>query len=151
MKRFLFLPLVSLVSLSHVLTSPGHAQERRSNLPLAVPETVGMSTERLARLKPFLQEYVDDGKLSGAISLVARKGKIVHFENLGHRDVEAGHPMEKDSLIRIYSMTKPILGVALMMLHEEGKFQLKDRLSDHIPEFEDLKVLKDGEEVEPEH
>ena len=126
-------------------------QDSLSRVPHAAPEAVGMSSERLARLNTHLQKYVDDGKLSGLVSLVARKGKIVHLESFGKRDVEAGKPMETDSLIRIYSMTKPVIGVALMILHEEGKFQLKDRLSKHIPEFKDLKVLKEGEEVDPEH
>jgi CubicO group peptidase (beta-lactamase class C family) len=144
-------PLATVSALALVTFANIHAEERTATLPLSVPEAVGMSPERLDRLKPYFQKYVDEGKLSGVVSLVARKGKIVHFENFGKRDVEADKAMEKDSLVRIYSMTKPILRVALMMLHEEGKFLLKDKLSKHIPEFADLTVLEDGEEVTPTH
>ena len=121
-----------------------HAEE---GLPLASPETVGMSSARLDRIAPLVKRYVDEDKLSGVITMVARQGKIVHFESYGERDEEAGKPMEKDTLVRIYSMTKPIAAVGLMMLHEEGAFQLNDAVEEYLPEFADQKVLVDGEEV----
>jgi CubicO group peptidase (beta-lactamase class C family) len=126
-----------------------YASDTASGLSIGKPESVGMSSERLKRIDPILQHHVDNGDFSGAISLVARHGKIVHFKSFGQRDIEAGEPMEKDTLVRIYSMTKPIVGVALMMLHEEGKFQLNDPVSKYIPEFKNLKVLEDGQEVDP--
>ncbi len=118
-------------------------------LSRAVPETVGMSSERLERILPAVKRYVDEGKLSGVITLVSRQGKVVHFESCGLRDEEAEKAMERDTLVRIYSMTKPIAAVGLMMLHEEGAFQLNDPVAKFIPEFRGLKVLEDGEEVEP--
>ncbi|MDA0348941.1 MAG: serine hydrolase, partial [Verrucomicrobia bacterium] len=119
------------------------------NLPFAKPESVGMSTERLERIDENLNKLVDSGELPGAVSLVARHGKIVHYENYGLRDLESGNPMEKDTLVRIYSMTKPVVSSALMMLHEEGKFQLNEPVSKYIPQFKDQKVMVDGELVEP--
>ncbi len=74
--------------------------------------------------------------------MVARKGKVVHLEAAGKRELEGGTPMQKDSIFRIYSMTKPITGVAMMILLEQGKWQLNDPVSKHIPEFADLKVAK---------
>ncbi len=118
-------------------------------LPLALPETVGMSSQRLERIRPFVREYVDEGKVAGVVTLVARHGKIVYFDSYGERDEEAQKSMEKDTLVRIYSMTKPIAAVGLMMLHEEGAFQLNEPVSKYLPEFKNLKVLDDGEEVEP--
>ena len=110
----------------------------------AEPEDVGLSSARLGNLTRLVQGYVDAGKLPGAISLVARRGKLVHFETYGKADVDAGKPMAADTIFRIYSMTKPIASVALMTLYEEGKFQLDDPASKYIPEFKDLKVFAGG-------
>ncbi len=120
-----------------------------SELPRAVPETVGMSSERLERIGNLMRKYVDEDRVAGITTLVSRRGQVVYFENYGERDEEAGRPMEKDTLVRIYSMTKPVTAVALMMLHEEGAFLLEDPVEKHIPEFKDLTVLEDGEEVKP--
>ena len=119
------------------------------SLPLAAAETVGMSSKRLERIRPVVERYVDEGELSGVITLVSRQGKVVYFDSYGERDEEAGKPMERNSLVRIYSMTKPIAAVGLMMLHEEGAFQLNDPVEKFLPEFSDLKVLEEGEEVKP--
>ena len=119
-------------------------------VPLAVPESVGMSGERLSRLEGAVKRFVDEGRYSGVITLVSRQGKVVYFDSYGKRDEEHGTPMEHDTLVRIYSMTKPITAVGLMMLHEEGAFQLSDPVVDYLPEFKDLRVLEDGEEVKPE-
>ena len=107
----------------------------------------GMSADRLARLTALSQRYVDEGKLAGVVSLVARDGKIVHFESVGQRGANDAAPLAKDALFRIYSMTKPITAVAAMMLYEEGKFQLSDAVTKFVPELEGLNVLVDGEEV----
>lgn len=105
------------------------------------PEEVGFSSERLRRIRPVMQAYVDKKKLPGLITLVARQGKVVHFEKYGLMDIEAEKPMQADTIFRIHSMTKPITTVAAMILYEEGLFQLNDPVSKFIPAFKDVKVL----------
>ena len=100
-----------------------------------------MSSDRLNNINTKMQSYVDNQNVAGFITTIARKGKIVHYEACGHRDVENQLPMEKDTIFRIYSMTKPITSVALMMLYEQGKFQLYDPVSKYIPEYGKTKVL----------
>ncbi len=118
------------------------------------PESVGMSSERLRRIDRFVQEYVDDGRIAGAVTLVARKGKVVHFEAHGWRDRENGVPMTKDTIFVLMSMTKPIVSTALMMLFEEGRFLLDDPIAKWIPEYENhlVRINRDGVRpvVEPE-
>ncbi len=106
-----------------------------------LPEDVGFSASRLGRIGTWMQGYVDQHKLPGAISMVARHGKVVCFERAGMMDIEAAKPMQFDAIFRIYSMTKPVTSVALMMLYEEGQFQLHDPVSRFIPEFADVKVF----------
>jgi CubicO group peptidase (beta-lactamase class C family) len=108
------------------------------------PEQAGMSAAGLERIKRLVQGYVDTGKLPGAISMVARRGEVVHCETYGQRDVEAALPMTWDTIFRFYSMTKPIASVALMTLYEEGKFQLDEPVSKFIPELQHLKVFAGG-------
>ena len=103
-----------------------------------------MSTAGLRNVSRLVQRYIDEGKLPGAISLVARRGKVVHFETYGEMDAERHKPMRSDTIFRFYSMTKPIASVGLMMLYEEGKFQLDDPLSRFMPELAGLKVLAGG-------
>jgi CubicO group peptidase (beta-lactamase class C family) len=110
----------------------------------AAPEDVGMSTVGLRNVSRLVQSYIDDEKFPGAISLVARRGKVVHFETYGDMDRERQKPMCSDTIFRFYSMTKPIASVGLMMLYEQGKFQLEDPASKFIPELKDLKVLVGG-------
>jgi len=110
------------------------------SLPGAKPESVGMSADRLARLGDGMKGLVDQGRLSGVLTMVARHGKVIEFEAAGKRDIAANLPMQKDSIFRIYSMTKPITGVAMMMLFEEGKWQLNDPVAKYVPEFAALKV-----------
>ena len=114
-------------------------------LPMAVPEEVGVSAERLERIRPVMQGYVDNGQVSGFLTVVARRGKIVHFETIGMRDVENRKPVEPDTIFRIYSMSKPITSVAVMMLYEEGHFQLGTPVSQFIPEFENMKVYNEDQ------
>ena len=106
--------------------------------------TAGMSAERLERITEMTQRYVDENKLAGVATLVARDGKIVHHEVVGSRGAEDDRPLTKDALYRIFSMTKPITAVAAMMLYEEGKFQLSDPVAKFVPELKDLNVLDDG-------
>lgn len=109
-------------------------------LPTASPEEVGMSSERLTRLDRAMQAYVDREEVAGVVSLVARRGKVVHFSSHGVRDREAGKPMGPDAIFRIASMTKPVASVALMMLYEEGRFQLRDPIAKWLPEFRQMQV-----------
>ena len=103
---------------------------------------VGMSHERLEKIAPTLSNlYLKNGKFPGFISAIARKGKVVHYETIGFSDLETQEPLKKDSLFRIYSMSKPITGVAIMILLEEGKLRLNDPVSLYIPEFAETKVL----------
>ncbi len=113
-------------------------------------EKVGMSSERLQRLDSLGQRYVADGNYAGLVTLVARKGKIVHFKAHGNFGVDNQTPMETDTLFRIYSMTKPVTAVAAMMLYEEGKFHMNDPVSKYLPAFADQKVLVNGELVTPD-
>ena len=118
------------------------AAERAAALDLETvdPAEVGISAERLERLDAGMQRMVDEGKLAGVVTLLARHGKLVFADVVGKQNVETGVPMTRDSIFRIYSMSKPITGVALMMLYEEGAFRLNDPVSKYIPGFANLKV-----------
>lgn len=111
-------------------------------MPTARPEEVGMSAERLARINAAMKRYIDRGQVAGTVTLVARKGRVVHFEAQGYRDAEKKTPMTTDTVFRIASMTKPIASVALMMLYEEGHFLLSDPIAKYLPEFRDMKVAE---------
>lgn len=111
-----------------------------TELPTAKPEKVGLSTERLKRINTLVQRFMEAHRISGAITLVARKGRIAHFEAQGVMDVETKKPMQKDTLFAMASTTKPVTGVAILMLIEEGKIQLTDPVSKFIPEFKSMKV-----------
>ena len=108
------------------------------SIPIGTAEDVGMSTERLKRIGEAVQRHVTAGDVAGAVTLVARRGKIAHFEAQGVMDVDTKKPMAKDNLFRLASMSKPITGVAVMMLVEEGKIRLNDPVSRFIPEFASL-------------
>jgi len=104
------------------------------------PESVGLSEERLSRIHETMQRHIDAKNISGAVTLVARKGRIVHFEAHGSMDLEANHAMAKDTIFRIFSMSKPVAGAAIMMLLEQGKVRLNDPVSKFIPELKGMKV-----------
>ena len=110
-------------------------------LPTASPESVGLSAQRLERIGAIVQRDIDENRLSGSVTLVARKGCVAWFKAQGMMDKEAGKPMKPDAIFRICSMTKPITSVAIMMLYEEGRFLLNDPVSKFIPEFKNPKVL----------
>ncbi|MFQ5739345.1 MAG: serine hydrolase domain-containing protein [Acidobacteriota bacterium] len=111
-------------------------------LPTVQPEQVGLSSRRLQRINEVFQDYVDKRRLAGLIAVVARHGEVAQFQTLGYSDLESRKPMRRDAIFRIYSMTKPIIGVGLMTLFEEGRFQLTDPVSKYIPELKGLKVAK---------
>jgi len=111
-----------------------------SSVPTAKPEDVGISSERLQRISQMIQRRIAAGEMTGAVAIVARKGKIVHLEAQGVMDLDTKKPMAKDTMFRVASMTKPVTGLAIMMMIEEGKVRLNDPVSRYIPEFKNLKV-----------
>lgn len=123
-----------------------------ASIQSAKPEAVGLSTKRLGRIHEIVQRHIDAHDIPGAVTLVARQGRIVHFETHGVMDLETKKSMAKDSLFWLASMTKPVTGVAIMMLVEEGKVRLSDPVSKFIPEFRDRKVavLEEGPTRAPE-
>ena len=110
-------------------------------MPTAKPESVGMSSERLTRIDDYFQRFVDSGEIAGAVSLVARHGKVVHHSAVGLKYREENLPMTTDTIFALASMTKPIVSTALMMLFEEGRFRLDDPISDWIPEYANHEIL----------
>jgi CubicO group peptidase (beta-lactamase class C family) len=128
--------LVFMMSLALVGAPAG----LRADDPLASPESVGFSSAGLKSFQQAMRALVDEHQLAGVTTLVARHGKIVHFDAYGVQDLESKKPVTKDTIFRIASMTKPIAGVAMMMLWEEGKWTLDDPVAKHIPEFAGLKV-----------
>lgn len=147
------------------LAFPAPAQKSASAAPaqhafdmtLVKPEAVGFDSQRLERLHAMLQETVDKKQLAGVVTLLARHGKVVDFRTYGQRDMANATPMTKDTIFRVYSMTKPITGVAMMILFEEGKWLPNDPIAKYIPEFAHLKVFSgfDAEGkmilVDPDH
>ena len=131
-------PLTRLMSLFlFVLLAVGAAGQVA---PPALPNGTGLSPERLERISAVMNEHVTRGHIAGAIGLIARRGKVGYFETYGFQDKEAGVPMRKDTIFRMYSMTKPITGVAVLMLYEEGRFFLSDPVSKYLPELARMKV-----------
>jgi CubicO group peptidase (beta-lactamase class C family) len=141
--------LAVAVTMTFTLFQAAIAVAAESGLRVAAPAQVGMSAERLERITALGHRYVEEGKLAGIVTMVARHGQVVHFEATGIRDLETGAPIEHDTLFRIYSMSKPITAVAAMMLYEQGKFQLSDPVSKFLPELANVKVLEEGELVQP--
>ncbi len=119
------------------------------DLPVVKPEEQGFDAARLDRLTQVMQRYVDDGKLAGAITMVARRGKVVYFEAVGNKGVDDPRPLARDDLFRIYSMTKPITATAAMQLYEQGKFQLTDPVSKFVPELKGVQVLQSDGTLAP--
>ena len=153
MNKLTNLPFYLLLIVTLVL---GSSFLKAKTLNLVEPESVGMSSERLARISPVMQKYIDEELTPGVVTAVMRQGKLVHLETQGYMDVEAKKPMSEDAIFRIASMTKPIASVALMMLWEEGHFQLNDPVHKFIPSFKDVMVSttsdasgKTGELVKP--
>lgn len=132
---------VSAVALAALATGPVLA----ADVPMAAPAEAGFTASGVAALKAEMQALVDQKKLAGAVTLLARQGKVVHYEAYGVQDVATGQPTELDTIYRIASMTKPVTGVAMMILWEEGRWSLDDPVAKHVPEFADLQVaVADG-------
>ncbi len=124
-------------------------------MQIVAPEAVGISAERLNNIGSRLQQYVDQGKVAGFVTLVARNSEVAHFDACGFRDAENKLPMKHDTIFRIYSMTKPVTSIALMQLYERGKFHLAQPVSRYIPQFGKTKVLSAlgylGQKLEPQN
>lgn len=112
------------------------------NVSQVKPESVGFSSERLARLHDLMQGSVDRKEIPGIVTVLARHGKVIDYRSYGRRDIESGAPMTKDTIFRDFSMTKPVTAVAMMILYEQGKWLPTDTIAKHIPEFSQLKVFK---------
>ena len=130
-RRTLAAVLIAFVAITLTLTAA---------VPSGRPEEVGLSTERLQRVNEVVQRYIAAKEISGAVTVVTRRGRVAHFETHGLMDVESKTPMRKDGIFRMASMTKPVTGVAVLMLVEEGKVRLTDPVSRFIPEFKDTQV-----------
>ena len=111
-----------------------------ADVPRATPEEVGMSSERLEQINTVMQRHIDAGDIQGAVTAVARRGKLIHFESHGLMDVQNNKPMQEDSIFIMMSSSKPVLGVAAMMMIEEGLIRPEDPISKYIPEFADMQV-----------
>ncbi len=126
---------------SQVSGPAASSRAAKTNRLTTSPETVGLSSQRLDRIGSNIQKSIDDARIAGAVSLVARHGKIAYFKAFGMADREAKKSMQTDNIFRICSMTKPITSVAVMMLYEEGRFLLNEPVSNFVPEFKKMKVL----------
>src|SRR5579859_5224546 len=147
--RFVCLIALSAAALVPIVGNAQHSatttrSAKASNLDMTVmkPETVGFSSERLERLHTLIQGEIDTKKLAGAVTILARHGKVVEYKTYGVRDLATSAPMTRDTIFRDYSMTKPVSGVAMMILYEEGKWQPSDPITKYVPEFAHLKVFK---------
>ena len=149
--RFIAIALLSAALAPPVLWAQARtAVATIAPLPTATPESVGFAPGALDKMDAGMQDLVDKKHLAGIVTLVARHGKVVQHKAYGMQNLESGVPMKLDTIARIYSMTKPVAGVAMMMLYEEGKWQPTDPIAKHIPEFANLKVYageKDGQPI----
>jgi len=137
---------IFIIALSFIINIPVWGQLA---FPDTNPEAQGMSSARLEKLNHQMHKFVDDGQLSNVQTAIMRNGKLVHFDSYGYCDIDSKKPLGDDALWRIYSMTKPIVSVALMQLYEQGKFQLNDHVYDYIPEFKNLLVHQGGRDTKP--
>lgn len=136
---------VGVLGLAVVIVATSSGPRAAVDLPMAEPESVGMSSERLQRVDEYFQRFVDDNQIVGAVTLIARKGQVVHHTALGWKYKEENISMSTDTIFGLASMTKPIVSTALMMLFEEGRFRLDDPISGWIPEYADHMVrMSDG-------
>jgi CubicO group peptidase (beta-lactamase class C family) len=137
--------IATLLLLALYIRAPVLAQSKSHatfDMTPVTPESVGFSSERLERLHKLIQDEVDQKELAGAVTILARHGKVVEYRTYGQRDLASQAPMTKDVIFRDYSMTKPVTGVAMMILYEQGKWLPSDPISKYIPEFAALKVFR---------
>ena len=140
------LPIVFALVLVASAASRVHAQQapaKRADVVFVKPESVGFSSERLERLHAVIQQEIDKKKtMAGAVTQLARHGRVIDFKAYGKKDLASGSPMTTDTIFRVFSMTKVVTGVAMMILYEQGKWNPQDPISKYIPEFAHLKVYK---------
>ncbi len=159
LNRFAIIARITLASIVLATSTSLAPQTDHQTVDLTAvkPETVGFSSERLERLHALMQQTVDQKQIAGIVTILARHGKIVDYRTYGDRDMASNAPMTKDAIFRDFSMTKPVTGVAMMILYEEGKWLPSDPIAKYIPEFAHLKVFKgvdaDGKMilVDPDH
>jgi CubicO group peptidase (beta-lactamase class C family) len=139
---------LAIITIAAAFSSEAQTASRQKVDAVPVkPEAVGFSSARLDHLHALIQQEVDQKQLAGAVTILARHGKVVDYRTYGQRDIAAGAAMTKDVIFRDYSMTKPVTGVAMMILYEEGKWLPTDPIAKYVPEFAHLKVFKG---VDPE-
>ena len=136
LKTFLNKTLLILLLLTGVFTNA------QSDFEISSPESQGFSSEKLTLLNQAMHSYVDDNELSAIQTAIVKNGKLIHFDSYGSSDISENDPLEEDDIFRIASMTKPIVSIGLMMLYEEGKFNLNDPVYKYIPEFKNLTIKK---------
>ena len=142
-------PLLMLSSLLMIGSMLMTASVQARDLTVIQAEKVGVSTQRLKKIDALADRYVEQGRYSGIVTMVARDGKIIHQKAAGKFGIDNPKPMQIDTLFRIYSMTKPITAAAALILYEEGKFHIDDPVSKYLPEYAEQKLLKEGELVAP--
>ena len=125
-----------------LLLLAGIFSNAQSDFEISSPESQGFSSEKLTLLNQVMHSYVDDNELSAIQTAIVKNGKLIHFDSYGSSDISENDPLEEDDIFRIASMTKPIVSIGLMMLYEEGKFNLNDPVYKYIPEFKNLTVKK---------
>lgn len=138
-KHFVFVACLAALLVGSAVTA--------AELPTATPAEVGLSAEKLHEISRIMNGFVEHRNIAGGIVLVARHGKIVFHETFGLMDLETKEAMRRDTIFRIYSMSKALTSAAALILYDEGKLDLRAPVSDYLPEFKDLKVEKDGEEA----
>jgi CubicO group peptidase (beta-lactamase class C family) len=152
--RFSFIPLAATCVIGVVAAIASYADAPAGSasaaIPTATPEAQGFSTAGLQALNAEMHALVDNQKLAGVVTLIARHGKVVHLDTYGKANAGSGEPLKSDSIFRIASMTKPITGAAMMQLYEQGKWKLNDPVSKYIPQFANLQVKKAGGGTEPQ-
>lgn len=141
--------VAALATPAAALERPAAAPKAAAALSPATPESQGMSRARLDRMHAEIRRFVDEGLYSGVVTLVARNGRLVDLESHGRRDLEAGLPMQPDTIFRIYSMSKIVTSVAALMLLEEARFRLGDPIGDYLPELARMKVMTGGTADKP--
>jgi len=147
LSRFALSLLAGLLFVAGAHQTQGQqANKKAPDLAENKPEALGFSSERLERLHAAMQREVDQKQLAGIVTILARHGKVVEEGTYGKKDIASGAPMTKDTIFRIFSMTKPVSSVAMMILYEEGKWHPSDPVSQYIPEFAHLKVFKGVDE-----
>jgi CubicO group peptidase (beta-lactamase class C family) len=138
------LAAVTVLALGAAVAAPAFAADKSVavGVPAAKPEKMGFSSERLERLDAGMRAYVDSGRVPGIATVLVRHGKVVHSDIYGKADLATGAPLTQDTIWRMYSQTKPVTGVAMMILYEEGKWRLDEPVTKYVPEFAGLKVFK---------